>query len=616
MMIEAEPILTGGYTGGGREAMLPLLAGFTHEDKEAKGLRAFREDDAGPRRPVHYTAAEMVFMFPALLLHAPHGGGKTAFARELSACIKGSHDGDALFNRARLTRSAFRNEAGDCLEQVLPQDLPQAFYCADGEDADAALADALAMTSGPVLLIVDALEMRPDPEALLTRLMAATQERLRLLVLCESRALEAIRRPASLPEHRLLGLARPERAAFAAAHDFTDPYPDRDYVLPGLWFLAVETGRVLAPREVAVLAPVSAGWASAYRKAAELERMPVDRLVEAVAAAPARLAAPLGLYCDWLVPGEERAEALVRGLAMIDGGLPVLLAAAKLAFPGSDAARLVTAALVHAIEAGGAAAGLRRRAGAMLARLGDPRDLEVLASVPAGTYPMGGDIHANSAPAHHAPVGAFRIGIYPVVNSAYLAFVEETGRSWVSANGRLADRASHPATDLTWHDARAYCAWLTDKWRAEGRIAGDETVRLPVEREWEAAARGADGLAWPWGNVWAPEHGNGEETGFNDISTVGLFPEGRSPFGCLDMAGQAWEWCTTLWGPDMSRPDFAFPWVEDGREALDAPGNIRRVLRGGCFSSPDWKANGIYRGSLEPSGFWRGNGFRVVVAKG
>ena len=60
-------------TGGGVHdaAILPLLARFTHEDKEAKGLRAFSGEAAGPRRPVHFTAAEMAFMFPALLLHAP-----------------------------------------------------------------------------------------------------------------------------------------------------------------------------------------------------------------------------------------------------------------------------------------------------------------------------------------------------------------------------------------------------------------------------------------------------------------------------------------------------------------------------------------------------------------
>jgi iron(II)-dependent oxidoreductase len=80
------------------------------------------------------------------------------------------------------------------------------------------------------------------------------------------------------------------------------------------------------------------------------------------------------------------------------------------------------------------------------------------------------------------------------------------------------------------------------------------------------------------------------------------------------MAGNVWEWCTTLWGDNMKTPSFQYPWREDdGREALDAPGSVRRVLRGGCFSSGKEKACGTYRGSLEPDDFWRGNGFRIVV---
>jgi iron(II)-dependent oxidoreductase len=106
---------------------------------------------------------------------------------------------------------------------------------------------------------------------------------------------------------------------------------------------------------------------------------------------------------------------------------------------------------------------------------------------------------------------------------------------------------------------------------------------------------------------------NSEEAGFNTTCTVGLFPKGRSPYGCYDMTGQIWEWCTTLWGEDMAKPSFAYPYVGDGREAPDVSPAIRRVLRGGCFSSNQKKACCTYRGSLEPDGFWRGNGFRIVV---
>jgi iron(II)-dependent oxidoreductase len=104
--------------------------------------------------------------------------------------------------------------------------------------------------------------------------------------------------------------------------------------------------------------------------------------------------------------------------------------------------------------------------------------------------------------------------------------------------------------------------------------------------------------------------------GFNDTCALGMFPKGESTFHGLDMCGQVWEWTTTLWGEKMDHPDLPYPYTDkDGREDLSADGAIRRVLRGGSFSSPASKTNCTYRGSLEPSGFWRGDGFRIVVSK-
>ena len=184
------------------------------------------------------------------------------------------------------------------------------------------------------------------------------------------------------------------------------------------------------------------------------------------------------------------------------------------------------------------------------------------------------------------------------------------------------DRLNAPATDLTWHDARAYCEWLTRKWRTSGKISPTEQVRLPTEPEWERASNGdlnrlndSTGPVYPWGLEWKHDAANSEETGLNTTYAVGLFPEGKSPYGCYDMAGQVWEWCSTLWGEDMATPSYAYPWQDDDREASNAPESVRRVLRGGCFSSGKLKACGTYRGSLEPAGFWRGNGFRIVVSE-
>lgn len=275
----------------------------------------------------------------------------------------------------------------------------------------------------------------------------------------------------------------------------------------------------------------------------------------------------------------------------------------------------------------------RVRAGRISSRLGDTRDLQALADVPAGDFTFGADAHENSRPVSQMRLPGFKIGRFPVVNRDYLRFVSEAGRDWHSPDKNDRERRNFPATDLTWHDARAYCAWLTLMWRKQGTITANEEVRLPTEPEWERAARGdhvanqaparengvvdvdEEPQVYPWSDDWDADASNNDETGLNSICPVGLFPKGKSPYGCHDMTGQAWEWCSTLWGTDMATPQYKYPYtLEDGREDVDAPDAVRRVLRGGCFSSGRTKATCTYRGSLEASGFWRGNGFRVVVA--
>ena len=279
-----------------------------------------------------------------------------------------------------------------------------------------------------------------------------------------------------------------------------------------------------------------------------------------------------------------------------------------------------TQGLLQLITEGRLSASVRRQAAVMLSTWGDPRDFEKMVEVPEGHFTMGSAQHPNSNPPHPLLVKGFLMACYPVINRAYLQFVEETGRLWRSTEGRTPERATSPAVDLTWHDANAYCEWLTQRWHVQGCITVNQCVRLPTEPEWEYAARGVQPdagirIVYPWGGAWTEDHANSEETGFNDTCPVGLFPKGQSVWGCQDMTGQVWEWTSTVWGEDMATPTWRYPYAEDGREQLTAAANLRRVLRGGCFSSHKEKACCTYRGSLEPSGFWRGNGFRVVVSQ-
>ncbi len=105
------------------------------------------------------------------------------------------------------------------------------------------------------------------------------------------------------------------------------------------------------------------------------------------------------------------------------------------------------------------------------------------------------------------------------------------------------------------------------------------------------------------------------ELELEDTTPVGIFPGGASPYGCLDMAGNVWEWTRSLWGKDWEKSEFKYPYVVgDGRENLDASEEVCRVLRGGAF---DLSANYVrcaarFRNS--PNDWFRLIGFRVVAS--
>jgi formylglycine-generating enzyme required for sulfatase activity len=148
--------------------------------------------------------------------------------------------------------------------------------------------------------------------------------------------------------------------------------------------------------------------------------------------------------------------------------------------------------------------------------------------VPAGEFLFGEDKRVQYLP-------AYWIAKTPVTNALYVRFIAASGHEppehWEGSGPPVAI-ADHPVTFVSWHDAFEYANW-----------AG---MRLPTEQEWEKAARGTDGRIYPWGNTWRDGVCNTNDDGIWGPTPVGKYsPVGDSPTGCVDMAGNVWEW--TIW---------------------------------------------------------------------
>ncbi|MCP4934076.1 MAG: SUMF1/EgtB/PvdO family nonheme iron enzyme [bacterium] len=222
-------------------------------------------------------------------------------------------------------------------------------------------------------------------------------------------------------------------------------------------------------------------------------------------------------------------------------------------------------------------------------------------------------------------LSTFYISRYPVTNAQFQAFIDASGYGEpdgvLKRVGRFFNQATthkkdwwaklkkpkpeksrrpqgnRPRTDIDWYEAVAFTRWLTAQ-------VGYE-VRLPTEQEWEKVARGTKGLTYPWGNEYRSGYANIDETlskagewNLGQTTAVGIYPQGQSPYGVMDMVGNIWEWCLNKYDhPEITTPDT---------------GGQSRVLRGGSWLySTDFARVG-YRGGYDP--VYRGLswGFRVL----
>jgi formylglycine-generating enzyme required for sulfatase activity/energy-coupling factor transporter ATP-binding protein EcfA2 len=284
---------------------------------------------------------------------------------------------------------------------------------------------------------------------------------------------------------------------------------------------------------------------------------------------------------------------------------------------------------LQGIIAGDTSASLDERfeAGEILGTLGDPR-INVLSppmvTVEAGEFIRGSNEGDREKPIRKIYLDKFMMGKYPVTNQEFKVFIEAggydkkepwapEGRQWrekenIVEPGYWHDRklngANFPVVGVGWYEAGWYEASAYAKWLSAR--TGHRYV-LPTEAQWEKAARGSGGFTYPWGNTWEKKENrcNWAELGLGRSSPVGMFPKGKSPYGCMDMAGNVWEWCADWYGKNYYKksPDQNPQGPADGSS---------RVIRGGGWLDDRRRCRAAYRGIGGPDD--RGNdlGFRLA----
>jgi formylglycine-generating enzyme required for sulfatase activity len=262
--------------------------------------------------------------------------------------------------------------------------------------------------------------------------------------------------------------------------------------------------------------------------------------------------------------------------------------------------------------------------------------------VPACEFLMGSNqvIDTNATehelPQHRLFLDAYFISRTPVTVAQFASFVNATGykttaeqyghgynlvkNQWEAIKGThwrnpiggesiVQQKRTHPVTLVSWYDALAFCDWITK--------VTQYNIYLPSEAEWELAARGVSGFIYPWGNDKPTDTLCNFNSNIKDTSPVGQYsPQGDSLIGCTDMAGNVIEWTRSLWGKDINVPEYHYPYskYKNERENIQAPDDIRRVVRGGAWDDDSESLRCAYRFSNPPISRNNLLGFRVAAS--
>lgn len=231
--------------------------------------------------------------------------------------------------------------------------------------------------------------------------------------------------------------------------------------------------------------------------------------------------------------------------------------------------------------------------------------------IPAGDFYMGANDIDNAKPQHliYQLNYDFYMARFPVTNLQYSLMARETGAPIIMSKGK----GQHPVVQVSWRDAQNYIQWLNKKYKSE--LPNGYLFRLPSEAEWEKAARGADGNEYPWGDTFDKSKCNSKEGGKGETTPVGAYsPQGDSPYGCADMAGNVWEWTRTLWGTDWDKPMFRYPYRFDDKREDETDKFSYHVLRGGSYFNDSSGVRCAIRNGVIFDGLSDNRGFRVCAS--